>query len=189
MLSQLGEFTVLDDGVSVTSPMEIRELSSEEWRVLRDVKIRALQESPDVFEEDLTEILAWDCARWLRHISPSDGELKRIFVAKLDRGYEGIVCVADDKLSSGTGYIGSMWVTPNARGGGIGRGLLDAALSQIHQWGLRRARLCVAEGDTAAISLYQSVGFTETGVRKPLPSQPSITVIEMHRQLPNAPEQ
>ncbi len=171
-----------DDVGSVTSETEICALGSDEWHVLRDVKLRALQESPDVFEEHLSEVLAWDSVRWRRHVSQSGDELKRIFVARVGKRHAGMVYVASDKRSSGTGYIGSMWVAPHARGAGIGSRLLETALSQIQSWGLHRARLCVAEGDTSAISLYRRAGFSETGVSKPLPSQCSITVIEMHRQ-------
>jgi ribosomal protein S18 acetylase RimI-like enzyme len=173
-----------DDGGLVTSEIEIYGLGSDEWHVLQEVKLRALQESPDVFEERLSEVLAWDPARWRRHVSQSGDELKRIFVARVGEHHAGMVYVASDKRGLGTGYIGSMWVAPHARGAGIGSRLLETALSQIQSWGLHRARLCVAAGDASAISLYRSAGFSETGVLKPLPSQPGITVIEMHRQRP-----
>ncbi|AFU02669.1 GNAT family N-acetyltransferase [Nocardia brasiliensis] len=166
---------------SVGPRAEIHKIAAGEWQILREVKLRALQESPDVFEERLADVVTWDAARWVRHASPARNEFKQVLVVSVDSRHEGMIYVATDKLSSATGYLGSLWVSPYIRGCSIGRELLNAALTQIVHWDLDRARLCVAEQDVGAISLYLRAGFTKTGVSKSLPS--GITVLEMHRTL------
>jgi len=52
------------------------------------------------------------------------------------------------------------------RGQGLGRGLLDQALSAASGAGFRRVELEVYASNTAALSLYKSCGFTVEGVKR-----------------------
>jgi len=53
-----------------------------------------------------------------------------------------------------------MYVHPNMRGKGIGRGLLSRAIDTAVQLrGLRQIKIAVAEGNRPAAALYESAGF------------------------------
>ena len=52
------------------------------------------------------------------------------------------------------------------RGRGLGRGLLEQALSAASGAGFRRVELDVYASNTAALSLYKSCGFTVEGVKR-----------------------
>ena len=52
------------------------------------------------------------------------------------------------------------------RGRGLGRGLLEQALSAASGAGFRRVELEVYASNTAALSLYKSCGFTVEGVKR-----------------------
>jgi ribosomal protein S18 acetylase RimI-like enzyme len=57
-----------------------------------------------------------------------------------------------------------MYVTPEARGRGIGRALLLEALSLARSVaGVKQVNLCVNAGSASAIRLYESVGFQSFG--------------------------
>jgi ribosomal protein S18 acetylase RimI-like enzyme len=57
-----------------------------------------------------------------------------------------------------------MYVAPDARGKGLGRHLLRAALNQVASWnGVEQVKLSVTASNAPAVRLYQSVGFVEVG--------------------------
>jgi len=57
-------------------------------------------------------------------------------------------------------YVQELYVLPGRRGEGLGRALLDAALDAAREAGARHVELTTSEGDTEALSLYESSGFT-----------------------------
>lgn len=57
-------------------------------------------------------------------------------------------------------------VVPEARGRGLGRRLLDAAMTGARLRGARKLFLEVRDGNIAAAALYRSAGFVEVGRRK-----------------------
>jgi ribosomal protein S18 acetylase RimI-like enzyme len=56
-----------------------------------------------------------------------------------------------------------MRVEPALQGRGLGRTLLDHLLRRARELGVRELTLDTTERQVAAMSLYRSVGFTETG--------------------------
>jgi ribosomal protein S18 acetylase RimI-like enzyme len=63
-------------------------------------------------------------------------------------------------------YLEELYVVPSQRGQGIGRALLEAALDMARSEGASHMELGTSETDTAARTLYESVGFTNRE-RKP----------------------
>jgi ribosomal protein S18 acetylase RimI-like enzyme len=57
-------------------------------------------------------------------------------------------------------YLAELYVTPAARGHGLGRALLEAALRQARARGADTMDIGVDEPDLAARRLYESLGFT-----------------------------
>jgi GNAT superfamily N-acetyltransferase len=56
--------------------------------------------------------------------------------------------------------VWGMYVAPEARGGGLGRALLGAAIARARIWsGLRQVHLAVTESSPVARTLYESMGF------------------------------
>ncbi len=57
-----------------------------------------------------------------------------------------------------------MYVAPTHRGSGLGRRLLDAALTTASNWpDLEQITLTVTAGNEPALALYLSAGFTKYG--------------------------
>jgi GNAT superfamily N-acetyltransferase len=90
-------------------------------------------------------------ATWLVEYLGCDG---------LPRGYCGTV--QGIRVDGGYGGIQNLGVVPEHRGRGMGRLLMEQALVGFRQAGLRRAYLEVTAQNTAAIRLYQSLGFCKT---------------------------
>lgn len=57
----------------------------------------------------------------------------------------------------------AMYVTPAARGQGVGRSLMVALLERLRAWGVERVDLSVTDAAPAAHGLYRSLGFVEWG--------------------------
>ncbi len=81
-------------------------------------------------------------------------------------GYLGMYTSIDE------GEITNVGVAPACRNQGIGRKLMQAALSTAHQQGLAQVVLEVRVSNASAIHLYESCGFVNVGVRKGFYEQP-----------------
>ena len=57
-------------------------------------------------------------------------------------------------------YLAELYVTPPSRGRGLGRALMEAALSEARARGADTMDIGVDEPDLAARRLYESLGFT-----------------------------
>jgi ribosomal protein S18 acetylase RimI-like enzyme len=73
------------------------------------------------------------------------------------------VRVAADLEVKGAARLGSLWVEPEARGTRVGGALVDAAVGWAREHGYSRILLDVANGNHAAIGLYENAGFLPTG--------------------------
>jgi ribosomal-protein-alanine N-acetyltransferase len=74
-------------------------------------------------------------------------------------------------------------VVPGARRKGIGGALLDAFLGQVAANGARKVFLEVRKSSSAAITLYESRGFTRMGLRPAYYRDPIEDAITMERKL------
>jgi ribosomal protein S18 acetylase RimI-like enzyme len=154
--------------------VEIRRIETGDWKALRDVRLRALADAPDAFGTTFAEARERADEWWIDWTERSaEGDEQAMFLAWLGDAAVGIAGIfADD----GVWHVISMWVDPAARGRGIGRLLLDAAV-----W-FARAReatafvLGVTDGNDAARALYEHYGFADNGDCEPLRSNPELTV-------------
>jgi ribosomal protein S18 acetylase RimI-like enzyme len=62
-------------------------------------------------------------------------------------------------------YLAELYVVPDRRGHGLGRGLMEAAIELAREKGADYMDLGTAEDDVAARALYESLGFDNRGGR------------------------
>jgi GNAT superfamily N-acetyltransferase len=86
-------------------------------------------------------------------------------------------------IDDGDADLVSMYVRPAGRGSGVAAALVDAAAAWARSRGYPALFLWVTESNVAARRLYERCGFTPTGDRQPLPSDPAIPEIRMSRAL------
>lgn len=147
----------------------IREVRPGEWRLLRDVRLRALAEAPYAFLTTLEEASRRSDDDWRAWGTPD--ERSTSFVADGDGRFDGMVCgfVADDPA---TVHLVAMWVDPAARGTGIGAELVEAVVGWARDRGAARVALDVEQGNDRARRLYERCGFEVAAVPPPLPYEP-----------------
>jgi len=160
--------------------MRIRELERHEWALFRELRLRALAESPNAFARTLADALVQPDTEWIRlteSVTTPGGQV--MLIAEEEGRPLGLAFGLFDKARPKIGHVGGMWVSPEARGRGAGQALLDAAIAWGRSLGLDALELWVTAGNSAAARLYERAGFVDTGRRDTLPSNPALQIIQM----------
>jgi GNAT superfamily N-acetyltransferase len=158
----------------------VRTATPEDWQVMRDTRLAALRESPSAFGSTADREAAYDEPTWRAWTQLSGtGVIYLAEVAGLaeSAGIAGVVTAGDEA------HLIAMWVRPAARGKKVGEALIEATAGWARSQGLGTLCLGVTESNAVARTLYERCGFTDTGERRPLPSDPALLVITMSRPL------
>ncbi|HSK05387.1 MAG TPA: dihydropteroate synthase [Kofleriaceae bacterium] len=144
----------------------LRQLRPEDWRLWRDLRLRALADAPDAFAETLAEARARDDAGWQALAAPRPHVVQ--LVAERGGAPAGMAVAVIDLDDPARANLYAMWVAPEARGAGLGRALVDAALRWTRGRAALELSLQVTEGNEPARALYEGCGFRDTGRREAL---------------------
>lgn len=147
----------------------VRHLKADEWRAYRDVRLRALGDSPNAFGSTLS----------VEEIKPDEYWVERLSAGATSRWNLPVVAGTGDELVGlawgwidpsvpQTAHVFQMWVAPNSRGLGCGSMLLDALINWARQSNAQHVVLRVTCGNTAANRLYTRAGFEPAGDPEPL---------------------
>ncbi|WP_260615710.1 N-acetyltransferase [Microbispora sp. KK1-11] len=142
--------------------IELRVLSEDDWQTWREVRLAALAEAPHAFGSTLSE---WQ----------GEGDREERWRARLALpGSHNVIAVIGDRpvgMVSGVpaeaadeAELISLWVSPTARGEGVG----DRLIREVERWAVmdraaRTLRLSVMPDNGRAIALYERYGFEDTG--------------------------
>jgi ribosomal protein S18 acetylase RimI-like enzyme len=161
---------------------DVRAARTEEWRSVRDLRLRALADSPDAFGSTLDRERTHGEPEWVGWISGWQGAVNRLFVA-----VDGDAWVGMAVGSRGEGeervHVYGMWVDPRRRRAGLGRRLLDEVFAWARATGAAEIELGVTGSNRDAVTFYERMGFTDTGERHPLREGSSLEVVVMRRRL------
>ncbi len=140
------------------SEIVVREAMPDDWRTLRDLRLRALQDSPAAFGSTFEREVAFTEADWRDRLSgPSRARAcwpgTRAPAVGIGGGY-----VADD----GWLQIVAMWTEPGRRGHGVGRAVLESLVAWAGARGLR-VRLDVEADNAGARRAYERAGLRGDG--------------------------
>lgn len=166
------------------SGTQVRRIRADDWRELRDLRLRALRDSPTAFgstyaqESQRTED-HWRA--WARR--SADGVEQVLFVVAADGALRGMVRGVPDAGEAALVHLYGMYIDPETRGHGRGRALVEAICTWARERGSRRVVLDVTVTNARAIRLYETCGFIRTGSVSPLPHTPALLEMEMARDL------
>src|SRR4029450_9812915 len=126
----------------------------------RDLRLRALADSPDAFGSTLALEQGQPDADWSARLrSGAESSTSLPLVAEIRAEAVGLAWARVDSTQPDVVYLYQMWVDPTARRSGVGRMLLDAAIAWATGANARFLRLSVTWGDTPAARLYAASGF------------------------------
>lgn len=169
------------------SEIRIKTLAPQDWPIYRSIRLASLSDSPDSFGSTYAcEALLPD-SEWQSRLNP-DGRANNALplFAVVDGIPVGLAWGLIHDPGSGGANIYQMWVSPEARGLGIGRLFLD----HIEVWALKKGCdllfLSVTTNNIAAIGLYQSSGFVPSGQAEELREGSELKTQSMVKALRNA---
>lgn len=160
-------------------PIRIRALTSDDWDILRAVRLRSLQESPKAFTSTYGRECEFDEATWRERV-----EVYQWFVA-----YDGDQSVGIAAGASGwtkdpaTRELIGMWVDPSHRSVGVARTLLDAVAAWAQAQGASTLRLGVVEGNDGARAAYLALGLRSIDERMAVWNDPTTFIEIIERDL------
>lgn len=162
--------------------MEVRAASAAEWRVIRELRLRALADRPQAFATTLEEASTGTDEEWAdaARITAESGDAVT-WIAERDGVPIGQAFsrIREDAVAR----ISAMWVAPEGRGLGVAAALIAAAEAWGRSKGCTTVSLFVAEGNHAAVRLYERSGYRPTGSDKPLREGSAITCSELAKPL------
>ena len=114
----------------MTDTLVVRTFTAAEWSVYRDLRLRALEDSPDAFGSTLAEEAVRLDAHWARRLaSGSDSQTNLPVIAEVHGEPVGLAWGRIDTSNPDVAVLYQMWVAPSHRGVGAGKMLLEAAIA------------------------------------------------------------
>ena len=141
--------------------MEIRPATPAQWRQSRDIRLRALADSPDAFLSTLERERDLDEETW-------KSRLDRAYTVLAWQGQEvfGTATGKPDPHEEGGREIVGMWVDPAHRRSGVATALVRELVRWARAEGAGSVALWFVEGNDRARRVYEECGFAPTGERE-----------------------
>jgi GNAT superfamily N-acetyltransferase len=160
----------------------VRRLRVGESALLRELRLTSLRDTPTAFGRTLAEALAEPDSYWTE-MERSVTEPGRHVMFLAEDGPRAIGVAFGIRRPDGIAHLGGMWVDPGARKRGFGRRLGQSVIDWARVEGFPHLDLWVTDGNSAARTLYERLGFVVTGGRDRLPWNPALAIVEMRLHL------
>jgi ribosomal protein S18 acetylase RimI-like enzyme len=142
--------------------MRVRQLDENDAADFWALRLRAFRDAPESFGTSYEEAAGRPLADVARDLRPGDGD---VVVGAYSPGLVGIAGLRREPRLKRRhrATLWGMFVSPDARGQGVGRALVDDIVRRAGAAGLEQIILTVMSHNEAAIALYRAVGFEVYG--------------------------
>lgn len=139
--------------------MKVQRLAPRRWREYRALRLEALKTDPAAFGSSYEEEVRYPEERWTERA-------KSVLCAVSSGVLVGIISyvVSERVKTKHVATIYGVYVTPKHRGKGVGKLLMDSAISAIRkEGGVVKVKLDVNPEMRPAVALYKGAGFLVSG--------------------------
>lgn len=145
--------------------IHVRVLGQDDWQTYKDVRLRALRESPEAFVASVEEESEFSDDLWQDRM-----ERSRRLLAEDGSGPVGVASLgtATRTKIDGAGELFGLWVAADHRGAGVARRLLEQAATVARAEGLKQMLYWVGTDNGRAVAFASSFGFRPTDNRRPM---------------------
>jgi ribosomal protein S18 acetylase RimI-like enzyme len=131
----------------------VARLTESDWQVFAGVRLRALTDSLGENDPQYRQEATFTAAQWRRRLRDHAQ-----FAALVEERPVGLIGAQQENAE--TVYLYSLWLDPAARGRGLARSLVVAAVDWARGRRARTVTLRVAVDNALARGVYESLGFT-----------------------------
>ena len=147
----------------------IRSFLSHEWRTYRDLRLRALADSPDAFGGTFVQEKTRPDTEWSTRLASGVASHQDLpLLAELGTESIGLAWGRIESSNPDVANLYQMWVAPNYRGLGAGQMLMESVIAWASAANMCSLALNVTCGDSPARRLYVRAGFQAVGEPEPL---------------------
>jgi GNAT superfamily N-acetyltransferase len=147
----------------------IRAFAPHEWGTYKDLRLRALADSPDAFGGTLAQEKDRSDTEWSNRLASGvESRWDLPLVAELGKEPIGLAWGRIETSNLDVLNLYQMWVAPNSRAIGAGQMLLEAVITWAGAMNMSYLALVVTCGDSPAMRLYVRAGFEPVGEPEPL---------------------
>ncbi|GFG49232.1 GNAT family N-acetyltransferase [Mycolicibacterium agri] len=132
--------------------VRVTRLTESDWRLFAAVRLRALSDSLGTEDPQFQQESSFTAAQWRRRLREHAQ-----FAAMLNDRAVGLIGAQQENPD--TVYLYSLWLDPAARGHGLARPLVAAAVDWARDRQARIVTLRVAVDNAVARGVYESIGF------------------------------
>ena len=160
----------------------IRQFQADEWQLYRELRLRALAESPDAFGSTFSRENEFPQQWWHDRLAAGVASATDLpLLGDVDGIAAGLAWGRIEPQQPKTAHLYQVWVAPEARGCGAGRMLVAAVIAWAREQSVAALELCVTCGERPARRLYDRAGFLPVG--KPIPIRPGAELLEQPMRL------
>ncbi len=159
------------------SNISIKRTTRDDVELFREVRLKALKDSPDSFGQKYEEEIVKPLHYWQDLVDKVSPSSKNVAFLLFDTNKPIGIIFGFDKESQ-KGSFGGMWIDPDYRKQGLASKLVEKILDWAKGRGLKKMKLWNVDGNEAAEKLYRKYGFQPTGKQKPLESNPKFRISE-----------
>lgn len=172
----------------MTPTPTIRTLAAHEWKIYKDLRLRALADSPEAFGTTLDEAQVRPDAYWMKRMAPDpESSWDLPLVAEVDGEPIGLTWGRIEVPHPQVANVYSVWVDPRYRQKGVGMMLMEAVIEWARSMSVRYVDLGVLYADSPAMRLYRRAGFEPVGDPMPLRHASDSLGLHMRLDLENYP--
>lgn len=146
------------------TPPTIRTLTPEDAPAYSRLRREMLRDSPLAFAASESSDVGVDPEKMAQRLADAGNRIVGAFESEALVGVAGVMRQHHPKMAH-RAYIWGVYVTPSARGRGIGEGVMRAAIECAQSWpGVDSIGLSVSARTHHARRLYERLGFVAWGV-------------------------